>query len=154
MPQALAPRIEHAESESISVAIPAAGPPRASTPTAGRNRVAPKRFVADTASVEALLRAPAIAPTIAPAPVLPLAVPAERFPVEAPAQDAVSDPPVPLPLPPVEVFGAAALVSPVAATNESSGAALASALFAGGDKPIRRIVIFYRDGSFADYQPE
>ena len=30
----------------------------------------------------------------------------------------------------------------------------AAALFAGTEKPIRRIVIFYRDGSFADYQPE
>lgn len=150
MPQALAPRIEHAESERISIAIPAAEPPRASTSAAARNRVVPKRFVANTASVEALLRAP----TIASAPVLSLAVLAERFPVEAPARDAVPDPPVPLPLPPVEVLAAAALVSPVAATNESAGAALASALFAGGDKPIRRIVIFYRDGSFADYQPE
>lgn len=27
-------------------------------------------------------------------------------------------------------------------------------LIAGSDKPIRRIVIFYRDGSFADFQPE
>ena len=32
--------------------------------------------------------------------------------------------------------------------------ATAAALFAGSEKPIRRIVIFYRDGSFADYQPE
>jgi transcriptional regulator with XRE-family HTH domain len=32
--------------------------------------------------------------------------------------------------------------------------ATAAALFAGTEKPIRRIVIFYRDGSFADYQPE
>lgn len=31
---------------------------------------------------------------------------------------------------------------------------IAAALFAGAEKPIRRIVIFYRDGSFADYQPE
>jgi transcriptional regulator with XRE-family HTH domain len=30
----------------------------------------------------------------------------------------------------------------------------AATLFAGAEKPIRRIVIFYRDGSFADYQPE
>ena len=31
---------------------------------------------------------------------------------------------------------------------------MAAALFTGTEKPIRRIVIFYRDGSFADYQPE
>ncbi|WP_240540691.1 hypothetical protein [Hymenobacter montanus] len=30
----------------------------------------------------------------------------------------------------------------------------AAALFAGAEKPIRRIVIFYKDGSFADYHPE
>ena len=30
----------------------------------------------------------------------------------------------------------------------------AAQLLAGAEKPIRRIVIFYRDGSFADYQPE
>lgn len=30
----------------------------------------------------------------------------------------------------------------------------ATALVAGSPKPIRRIVVFYRDGSFADYQPE
>ena len=30
----------------------------------------------------------------------------------------------------------------------------ALALVAGSPKPIRRIVVFYRDGSFADYQPE
>ncbi|MBF9222293.1 helix-turn-helix domain-containing protein [Hymenobacter ruricola] len=30
----------------------------------------------------------------------------------------------------------------------------AAQLLAGSEKPIRRIVIFYRDGSFADYQPE
>ena len=40
--------------------------------------------------------------------------------------------------------------SSVAAT----GASLASALLAGEDKSIRRIVIFYHDGSFADYRPE
>ena len=32
--------------------------------------------------------------------------------------------------------------------------AAAAALFADPEKPIRRIVIFYRDGSFADYRPE
>lgn len=42
-------------------------------------------------------------------------------------------------------------VGPVADNLVSS---LTSALAAGVEKPIRRIVIFYRDGSFADYQPE
>ncbi|GAC1374044.1 MAG: hypothetical protein NVS3B25_12010 [Hymenobacter sp.] len=35
-----------------------------------------------------------------------------------------------------------------------SGSSMADAILADTDKPIRRIVIFYRDGSFADYQPE
>lgn len=38
--------------------------------------------------------------------------------------------------------------------NTAPTSAVAQAMFAGADKPIRRIVIFYRDGSFADYQPE
>lgn len=152
IPQALAPRLEHPGPEGMSIVVSAVSPPRASTSTAGRNRVAPKRFVANTAPVEALFQAPAIAPAIVAAPVLPLAVPAERPPVVASAQDAVPGPPVPLP--PVEVPATAELLPPVPATDETPGAALASALFAGSDKPIRRIVIFYRDGSFADYQPE
>ena len=41
-----------------------------------------------------------------------------------------------------------------APADENQSASLATALFAGAGKPIRRIVIFYRDGSFADYQPE
>ena len=38
--------------------------------------------------------------------------------------------------------------------NSASESAMAAAFFTGTEKPIRRIVIFYRDGSFADYQPE
>ena len=52
-------------------------------------------------------------------------------------------------------------VQPVMATDGEPEAArtvpentVAHALFAGAEKPIRRIVIFYHDGSFADYQPE
>lgn len=40
------------------------------------------------------------------------------------------------------------------AASATSESAMADALFAGAEKPIRRIVIFYRDGSFTDYQPE
>ncbi|WP_072008610.1 helix-turn-helix domain-containing protein [Hymenobacter sp. IS2118] len=48
------------------------------------------------------------------------------------------------------IIGVAELpVNPVAVASPT-----ASALFAGAEKPIRRIVIFYADGSFADYQPE
>lgn len=41
-----------------------------------------------------------------------------------------------------------------ASVRPASSDLTAAALFAGAEKPIRRIVIFYRDGSFADYQPE
>lgn len=41
-----------------------------------------------------------------------------------------------------------------AASAKPAAESTAAALFAGAEKPIRRIVIFYRDGSFADYQPE
>ena len=42
----------------------------------------------------------------------------------------------------------------VETSGTAAESAMTSALFAGTEKPIRRIVIFYRDGSFADYQPE
>lgn len=42
----------------------------------------------------------------------------------------------------------------VAEPTLAAGMGAAATLFAGSEKPIRRIVIFYRDGSFADYQPE
>ena len=38
--------------------------------------------------------------------------------------------------------------------NAAPTSAVAQSSFASAAKPIRRIVIFYRDGSFADYQPE
>ena len=40
------------------------------------------------------------------------------------------------------------------AASATSESAMADALFTGAEKSIRRIVIFYRDGTFADYQPE
>jgi transcriptional regulator with XRE-family HTH domain len=43
---------------------------------------------------------------------------------------------------------------PIDTGNSPEVNSTAAALFAGAEKPIRRIVIFYRDGSFADYQPE
>lgn len=45
-------------------------------------------------------------------------------------------------------------VAVVGAVIVKDDASIATALFAGAEKPIRRIVVFYRDGSFADYQPE
>ena len=44
--------------------------------------------------------------------------------------------------------------APEPVVSAASANPTAAALFAGAEKPIRRIVIFYKDGSFADYQPE
>lgn len=53
------------------------------------------------------------------------------------------------------VPGSAPILGTILAPGEPTLATrAAAALLAGAEKPIRRIVIFYRDGSFADYQPE
>ncbi|WP_310395732.1 helix-turn-helix transcriptional regulator [Hymenobacter sp.] len=53
-----------------------------------------------------------------------------------------------------QAFETAAPAGSPAALDSRLTSPTATALFSGGEKPIRRIVIFYRDGSFADYQPE
>ena len=75
--------------------------------------------------------AEAVAPVSTP---LEAAMPAARIPASGPA--------------PTPLAGAVLNAAPTLATD------MATALFTGAEKPIRRIVIFYRDGSFADYQPE
>ena len=90
----------------------------------------PKRFTPKAAEPQPAFTAPA---ATAPA--------SETSPI-------VAEQPPPAPkveLLPVAVVGAALFKDDVS---------IATALFAGAEKPIRRIVIFYRDGSFADYQPE
>ena len=74
----------------------------------------------------------------------------EPSPVAAPDQESQT---TPVSFPSVEGVASTtqALLAPA---DENQSASLATALFAGAGKPIRRIVIFYRDGSFADYQPE
>ena len=86
--------------------------------------------------------APALAPVSAPIPVVPM-------PAIVPVGDVA----------PLEAIAARPEVparelaaEPVLAPTPSNATAVA--LFAGSEKPIRRIVIFYCDGSFADYQPE
>ena len=74
----------------------------------------------------------------------------EPSPVAAPVQESQTTP-VSLPLVEEVMSTTQALPAP---DDENQSASLATALFAGAGKPIRRIVIFYRDGSFADYQPE
>ena len=45
-------------------------------------------------------------------------------------------------------------VAAAAGVSTATGIPPELALFAEPGKAIRRIVIFYRDGTFADYQPE
>lgn len=114
----------------------------------GPNRQVPKRFTApisaksdatDGAGVE--LAAPVTMPKPAQAPVTPTA------PFPQPPE--VTNSPEP-----VEAAPTATEPAPPTTANNSRIVSVASALAVGGEKPIRRIVIFYRDGSFADYQPE
>jgi transcriptional regulator with XRE-family HTH domain len=79
---------------------------------------------------------PAGAGAVAPAGPTPVAsaMPAAGMLASAPA--------------PLSVVGTVLNAAPTLASD------VATALFTGAEKPIRRIVIFYRDGSFTDYQPE
>jgi transcriptional regulator with XRE-family HTH domain len=140
---------EYAEQQAVSVNIPQPTSLRANAPVPTRNRIAPKRFVANAVSSEALLPAQ----DVAAVPPAPPAMTATLPPAVAMVPDTAAGPPVSSATLLSEVPPATTEPLPMPA-DEASGAALASALFAGGDKPIRRIVIFYRDGSFADYQPE
>lgn len=150
VPQASTPTSQYPEQEPIMAAVPTLAPPRASASAPGRDRVALKRFVVSAAPLDALPQASAIMPL----PIQPLEAGPVQPPVVVPVQDIGSGPSVPLPPPVVEVPAMAVPFPSGPAADATPGAAHASALFAGGDKPIRRIVIFYRDGSFADYQPE
>lgn len=78
-----------------------------------------------------LAGAEAVAPAFTP---LEVAMPAAGMSASVPA--------------PMPAAGAVLNAAPTLASD------MATALFTGAEKPIRRIVIFYRDGSFADYQPE
>lgn len=147
-PQALASSAQRLSDELIIAAAPLAAPQRASTPAPARSRVAPKRFIASAVPLDA----PTASGTSQAPPPAP-ALEAELPPVMMPMQDTIPGPPVSPPTPVVEAPATATPLQPIPVPT-TPGDALASALFAGGDKPIRRIVVFYRDGSFADYQPE
>ena len=60
----------------------------------------------------------------------------------------------PRPLPELAVPVASAVPAAAGAAVPAVGAPPELALFAEPGKAIRRIVIFYRDGTFSDYQPE
>lgn len=148
-PQALASSAQRLSDELVIAAAPLAAPQRAITSAPARSRVAPKRFIASVVPLDASPTASDTSQAPPPAPALE----AELPPMMMPMQDTVPGPSVSLPTPVVEVSATTTSLQSLPAPA-TPGEALASALFAGGDKPIRRIVIFYRDGSFADYQPE
>ncbi|RFP66598.1 XRE family transcriptional regulator [Hymenobacter lapidiphilus] len=90
--------------------------------------------------------ASAVVPVPTPAPIATLAPPAVAAePVEAPKQ-----PTWPLPAAPAAPVASAPLATPAATP---AGADLAYALAEPG-KSIRRIVLFYQDGTFTDFRPE
>ena len=123
----------------LGMAPVAASVAKLNKPAPFRPAAKPKRFVAQALAVKSN-EAPTATSSKA------------GVPVPEPATGPVVTP---------EIECAAALnEEPIALTSEQSttrnipASAMADALFAGAEKPIRRIVIFYRDGSFADYQPE
>lgn len=126
-------------------------------------RVAPPAPVASPAPA-----VPAAAPPVLPqplqvpeptsAPLQPLVVEPAPAPLPAPAQGLVpvaATPAAPVPpTPPAPTQPVSPPAEPVAAGGTAAPDPAASALLAAPGKAIRRIVIFYKDGSFADYQPE
>lgn len=88
-------------------------------------------------------------PAVAVGPGAPAAPAAPTMPSERPLATVSGSETVPTVAPaPAAATAPASVAAPTLAND------MASALFTGAEKPIRRIVIFYRDGSFADYQPE
>ena len=102
-------------------------------------RVIPKRFTASDLMAGLPVPAPALPSGPEQAPVVEVPLPNSL----AQMASAV-EPPVPAGAPGVVAEAA------TAPTDELQSAFVAL----GAEKPIRRIVIFYRDGSFADFQPE
>jgi transcriptional regulator with XRE-family HTH domain len=118
-------------------------------PNLPRTGTQPKRFIPNALNVSV----PSVAPGIdEEAEELPTAAPATPAPAPVTSASAAAIPPdMEAPAASIEV---PANASPPEIAPLEAPSSLASALFAGAEKPIRRIVIFYRDGSFADYQPE
>ncbi|MGI4886519.1 MAG: helix-turn-helix domain-containing protein [Janthinobacterium lividum] len=129
-------------SEPNPETAPKAAPPAPRVP-APRRAVAPALVAA----------APALGPLAPTSPIPeagPAAVPAVAFTSPAPIPEATS-----LASPAeVAITPASAAASPPAAAAPVGNIPPELALFAEPGKAIRRIVIFYRDGTFADYQPE
>ena len=104
----------------------------------------PQRFRPLAAKSTSAAEMPSARPSVAPA-------------AEMRTPDPISLPPTQQEIPIAPELNTPAQAKPVDAptpNRQSAKESTAAALFAGAEKPIRRIVIFYRDGSFADYQPE
>lgn len=139
------------DKESVTAELPAApAPPPAGAPRVRRAAPVPVATLPRPVGAVAIpgpRRFTSLSLTARPAPVAPESVPSAVSMITAvpglpaPAAPAADAPPIPAP---------DSTLAPVAAAASKT----ATALFAGTEKPIRRIVIFYRDGSFADYQSE
>lgn len=163
-PAPISPREQPVAAASASrrvVPVPAAAralPPkfRPSAKTAGQPASAPE--TANTSTYVAPTPAPAMAltpsftPPIVVATPLPPAPPEpQALPSSAPAESPLAETAAPTPATSTAYPVSTAPTSP--APLPTSPAAALSFLSEPG-KAIRRIVIFYQDGSFSDYQPE
>ena len=150
VPPKPAPRIAEKEKPLVPGAapVPAVTPPP--VPDGRSRRMAPSSIgAASRLGTQSLnnsvpKRFTSLPPKSATAPELEPLGPLAQQRVEPPSAPATSLKEAMVP----SVMMASAAVVPAAVDPA------AAALIAGADKAIRRIVIFYRDGSFADYQPE
>lgn len=158
VPPAAAPAMSKQPTDALDAgrvapARTAEGPTDRASKPADFKPVAPlKRFVSNTLPTPKPAELPPLAAH------KPIAVAQERVLPPNGLGSAAADyhvPAAPVPLTALPVTDAPAPVSnALGAASPASESAMADAFFAGTEKPIRRIVIFYRDGSFADYQPE
>ena len=132
--------------------VAAEHPGRVSKPAPFKSTATPKRFVAKPLAVDKPGELGKLEaheqPETALEPVLAPIDPGSITTASELCQVAVSGTGLPI----ANASGSATNGTPVA--NAAPASAMAPALVAGAIKPIRRIVVFYRDGSFADYQPE
>lgn len=153
----------------------APGPAPTAQQSPPKSPVAPKE-VNQTAETELADRKPVLAPAVGSQPVASQsgraagAAPIARAPQSFPGRFESQRSHLPPPLVPKPGRSAAPAAPPSGPTPEQPResaapteppaapaivtSSVSAAMFAGAEKPIRRIVIFYRDGSFADYQPE
>jgi transcriptional regulator with XRE-family HTH domain len=151
-----------AEKPPVAPPLPAPGKAATASPRTSASAARPGPSVAPVSRGHNALE-----PKALPANALAAGPGPKRFAPSAPKPGVklVVEPPIPSPPATAVVAPAPAPVAPAApqkqpegipepAVSAASANPTAAALFAEGEKPIRRIVIFYKDGSFADYQPE